>query len=77
MDTFCWVTGTYSAENWGNEIPPGIGRYTIGARVHDWYQWVWLVLAFQAYLYRLPHYLWKNWEGTTSNDLLKNGCISS
>ena len=30
---------------------------------HAWYQWVCFILAFQAILCYIPHYLWKLWEG--------------
>ena len=30
---------------------------------HGWYQWVCFVLVGQAFLFYLPHFLWKSWEG--------------
>jgi len=38
---------------------------------HAWYQWVVFVLFFQAILFYLPHYLWKNWEGGKLSLLLQ------
>jgi hypothetical protein len=32
-------------------------------RYHKYYQWVCLVLFFQAILFYVPRYLWKTWEG--------------
>jgi hypothetical protein len=30
---------------------------------HNYYQWVWCFLFFQALLFYLPHWIWKTWEG--------------
>jgi len=30
---------------------------------HAWYQWVVFVLALQAIMCYIPHFLWKSWEG--------------
>ena len=37
-----------------------------------WYQWVILVLFFQAILCYIPHSLWKSWEGGKLSLLLQN-----
>ena len=40
------------------------GEYEGDEIRHAWYQWVGILLAFQAILFYVPHYLWKSWEGT-------------
>jgi len=48
---------------------PGVGPLdfyseTENTAVHTYYQWVWLVLFFQALAFYAPRYIWKNiWEG--------------
>jgi len=48
-----------------NEEEPGHVSWTQeGDEIrHAWYQWVCFILAFQAILCYIPHYLWKLWEG--------------
>jgi len=32
-------------------------------KFHSYYQWVWCFLFFQAFLFFIPHWIWKTWEG--------------
>jgi len=79
MNTYCWIHGTFTIPSrltgeLGVNMPhPGVGPTTDpnlikvlpnGDEVrHGWYQWVCFVLVGQAFLFYLPHYLWKSWEG--------------
>jgi len=73
MDTYCWIHSTYSIP--GKLIGiDGIDRAHPGVapnsdlgegeqiRYHKYYQWVCFTLFFQAILFYIPRYLWKNWE---------------
>jgi len=69
MDTYCWIHSTYSVP--GKIIGiDGIDRAHPGVapndgeqiRYHKYYQWVCFTLFFQAILFYIPRYLWKNWE---------------
>jgi len=68
----------------GQDFPhPGVGTYPSsefghirmtdeGDEIrHAWYQWVCLVLGFQAILCYLPHSIWKNLEGGRIKALLQ------
>ncbi|KAA0201480.1 hypothetical protein HAZT_HAZT007222 [Hyalella azteca] len=74
MDTYCWIHSTYTIPDLGNktvgkDIPhPGIASPALikegsEVRYHKYYQWVTLMLYFQAILFYLPRYIWKVWEG--------------
>ena len=44
-----------------------------GDEIHqNWYQWVILVLFFQAILCYIPRFLWKRWEGGKLSLLIQN-----
>ncbi|XP_054712721.1 innexin inx2-like [Uloborus diversus] len=70
LDTYCWITTTFSLKSaWrkkvGEEVPyPGVDKYVEGEErvYHAYYQWVCFVLFFQALLFFLPRYLWRNTE---------------
>ncbi|GFS31015.1 innexin shaking-B [Trichonephila inaurata madagascariensis] len=74
LNAYCWAASTYSVSSAyfkeaGIEIPhPGVGNsedeseYTF----RNYYQYVHLVLFFQALLFYLPHLIWK----TTDHDYL-------
>lgn len=52
---------------------PGLGNEA-GEEVlwQKYYQWVSIVLSFQAMLFYLPRYLWKTWEAGRMRLLLKD-----
>lgn len=68
MDTFCWVHSTFSVPNkksgiLGHEVNhPGVNPLNeLGEgeeiQIHQYYQWVWAVLIFQAMLCYVPRYI--------------------
>jgi len=69
MDTYCWIHSTFSIKNKvvgieGEDmahagVAPDDGD---GLRYHKYYQWVCFTLFFQAILFYIPRFLWKNWE---------------
>lgn len=47
---------------------PGVGPLLIGedqVKHHAYYQWVPFILFLQGIMFRLPHMLWKSWEGNS------------
>ncbi|XP_045116948.1 innexin shaking-B-like [Portunus trituberculatus] len=73
INTYCWITSTFTI-NTTNGLD-GLGHYNEEIhekRVHTYYQWVPIVLAIQAGLFYLPHYLWKNMEGKQVDHLLQD-----
>ena len=80
LDTYCWVSTTYSnPEDWRKEVGPGgvaypgvsNGQNANGAKprvYHAYYQWVAFVLYFQTLLFWIPRIFWKSIE----NDRIKS-----
>jgi len=72
MDTYCWIHSTFTIPalndaKIGKQVPhPGIATPNLEAdhevKYHKYYQWVTLVLYFQAICFYIPRYLWKVWE---------------
>uniref|UniRef100_T1JJS6 Innexin n=1 Tax=Strigamia maritima TaxID=126957 RepID=T1JJS6_STRMM len=73
INTYCWIHSTYTVlsaydpkKKVGQHIPyPGVDRSSDKSdwRVQKYYQWVCFMLFFQAVLFYIPRWLWKNWEG--------------
>lgn len=70
INTFCWIHSTYTVPrtNSNPDVPyPGLdssrGIPYKDRRYHKYYQWVAFILFFQAALFYLPRWLWKQWEG--------------
>nr|NVI75112.1 innexin 2 [Cucujiformia] len=72
MDTFCWISATYTIParltgRVGVDVAqPGVASHVDGkdqVKYHKYYQWVCFALFFQAMLFYVPRYLWKTWEG--------------
>lgn len=70
FNTYCWIHSTYTIPSafWkriGFDVAhPGVDK-TIDPeerRYHKYYQWVCFCLFFQAILFYVPRWLWKNWE---------------
>lgn len=59
--------------NFLEEVLPGLGNEA-GSEIlgQKYYQWVSIVLSFQALLFYLPRYLWKTWEGGRMRLLVKD-----
>jgi len=69
MDTYCWIHSTFSIPGKVMGIEgetmahPGVApQDETGYRYHKYYQWVCFTLFFQALLFYIPRFLWKNWE---------------
>lgn len=71
INTFCWIHSTYTVpkaneKELGKAIPyPAVDRQDDDKdrKFHKYYQWVCFMLFFQAVLFYIPRWLWKNWEG--------------
>jgi len=70
LNTYCWIHSTYTIPSafWkriGIDVAhPGIDK-TVDPderRYVKYYQWVCFCLFFQAILFYIPRWLWKNWE---------------
>uniref|UniRef100_A0A0P4WHJ5 Innexin n=1 Tax=Scylla olivacea TaxID=85551 RepID=A0A0P4WHJ5_SCYOL len=73
INTYCWITSTFTINS--TDGLKGLGLYNEKIhekQVHTYYQWVPIVLAIQAGLFYLPHYLWKNMEGKQVDRLLQD-----
>lgn len=81
MDSYCWIHSTYTIPKKisgiiGREIiHPGVMSHIDGKdeiKFHKYYQWVCIVLFFQATLFYIPGYLWLSWEGKRISALTLN-----
>ncbi|XP_077561367.1 innexin shaking-B-like [Haemaphysalis longicornis] len=70
LNTYCWIHSTFTMptaldKRVGLDVPhPGIDNSGGAERRYTaYYQWVAFTLFFQAVLFYIPYYLWKNWEG--------------
>jgi len=75
-NSYCWTEGTFSdnSKPSGTEGTafPGVdaGRKTHEDHLlHTYYQWVYLMLFFQAILFYAPRWLWKAWESNRLESL--------
>ena len=83
INRYCWIQTTFSVESaWhkpvGSEVAyPGVDKATPDDVViyHAYYQWVWLLLLLQAFLFYVPYIIWEQYEGNITNRLL-NGLNS-
>ena len=71
VNTFCWFSSTYTLPRyWEGREGEDFLSYGVGAYAeedekvhHAYYQWVPLMLALQAVMFYLPHFIWKMMEG--------------
>jgi len=72
FDLYCWIHSTYTIPralslHVGDEVAhPGVITSSVDEederRYVSYYQWVGFTLFFQAILFYIPRWLWKNWE---------------
>ncbi|XP_075970824.1 innexin 3 [Anticarsia gemmatalis] len=64
LNTYCWITYTFTLPNAKAIAHPGLGTETDDdeRHIHAYYQWVPFMLFFQGLLFYVPHWVWKNWE---------------
>ncbi|XP_043229950.1 innexin inx2-like [Amphibalanus amphitrite] len=73
MQTYCWITGTFTYEKYFRDNQIGASQLTKvgvgpGHPEHDekkhitYYQWVPIVLFLQGVLFYVPHWIWKMFE---------------
>lgn len=73
INNYCWIMSTFTLPKYWNGtlhddgfLHHGVGPYNKEKDefvYHAYYQWVPLMLAFQAVMFYLPHYIWKALEG--------------
>ncbi|XP_055609270.1 innexin inx4-like [Uranotaenia lowii] len=81
MNTYCWILGTFISRDpkfvhasWDYiEIGEKMGHIPMEERLYQkYYQWVPFVLAIQAFLFSVPKYLWKFYEGKRMQTLCED-----
>ncbi|XP_069702372.1 innexin inx7-like [Periplaneta americana] len=82
INSYCFISTTFTVPRHMDSsalrkkiIPhPGIGPYDEKEEVthHAYYQWVPIVLFFQAVLFYLPHYIWTRWEGNAMSNIVSS-----
>ncbi|XP_021947499.1 innexin shaking-B isoform X2 [Folsomia candida] len=79
LNTYCWIMHTYLVKSAflkrvGKEVMHfGIDQSPTDEsdmKVYKYYQWVCFCLFFQAILFYVPRWLWKNWEGGKIQSLM-------
>lgn len=72
INNYCWITSTFTLPKYWEGVlhDDGMLHHGVGPYkeeddkvYHAYYQWVPLMLAFQAVMFYLPHYIWKALEG--------------
>lgn len=72
LKTFCWIHATFNVPEAYNKTVgvngvahPGIQKYTPGEQrqYYKYYQWVCMILFFQAVCFYIPRWVWKLYEG--------------
>ena len=79
-ETFCWMTGTYinpifmNGTIGKNIITYGIGVQSYGKdrKYQRYYQWLVPIMVLQAFIFIVPHMLWKSWENSRVSFLCKS-----
>lgn len=67
-DDYCWISNTYYVD-FKSDIPSGKELRT--ENEIEYYQWVPLILAFQAFLFYLPRNIWKQFGSYTFINIKK------
>lgn len=67
-DDYCWISNTYYVD-FKSDIPSGKELRT--ENEIEYYQWVPLILAFQAFLFYLPRIIWKQFGSYTFINIKK------
>eukprot|EP00095_Tigriopus_kingsejongensis_P000291 maker-scaffold253_size237113-snap-gene-1.34 protein:Tk00291 transcript:maker-scaffold253_size237113-snap-gene-1.34-mRNA-1 annotation:"GJ15793" len=70
INRYCWIMSTFTLPKYAQDDPdfqsiyPGVGETTGNEETihHNYYQWVPMVLGFQAIFFYLPHWAWKKLE---------------
>ncbi|CAG7720143.1 unnamed protein product [Allacma fusca] len=79
VNRFCWMSTTFTMPDAFNRPPPGAVAYpgvvnnfgnVDGQKHYVYYQWVVMVMAFQAMLCYLPKKIWRWWESGLMRQLL-------
>lgn len=82
INTFCFFSSTFTVVKYHNASSvvgsrvayAGVGPHTPEDEVtrHAYYQWVPFVLFFQALLFYLPHFIWKNIENNRMSNIINS-----
>ncbi|XP_050525464.1 innexin inx3-like [Daktulosphaira vitifoliae] len=57
---YCWLLNTFTINNHTKSQPMrGLGHVNGDVRQHSYYQWVPVMLFFQAITFYIPHWIWK------------------
>jgi len=76
FQSYCFMAGTFTVGRSGNssivEAHPGVGQSggALDNMFHSYYQWVCIILVFQAAFAYFPYHLWKLAEGGRVSRLL-------
>lgn len=67
VHSYCWTFGTFvipsTMADSRKTIGVGVGPSAVERLTLRYYQWVVIVLLLEAFLFYLPSFLWKKWEG--------------
>ena len=71
INRYCWIMSTFTLpKHYEGQIGEDFLHYGVGSHkdkdervYHAYYQWVPLMLSFQALMFYAPHWIWKQLEG--------------